>query len=323
MLTGSLTTPGEGVSFSTRGLAPGDRVAAWQRALSHVFVGLEVAVEPGRPWTGELTAERLGALQIATEEFGPGTILRSARSVAADHSTHVLVRQQLDGTALLLQDGRAAELRPGRLAFHDARRPYRIVVPQRQRARVLMMPRALLRLGEAQLAALTATVVEDTGDGAAALLLPLLCGLVEEVTRAHPARRDELARHAAEILATVALEQAGRRPAPALWERITASVQARLQDPGLTPQDIADQHAISLRYLHRLFQTHGTTVNAWVRTRRLEAAREELARTGAAHRSIAAVAARWGFPNPSHFSRAFRERYGMSPVQWRSAHLAT
>jgi AraC-like DNA-binding protein len=64
-------------------------------------------------------------------------------------------------------------------------------------------------------------------------------------------------------------------------------------------------------------------VNAWVRTRRLEAAREELARTGAAHRSIAAVAARWGFSNPSHFSRAFRERYGMSPVQWRSAHLAT
>jgi hypothetical protein len=101
---------------------------------------------------------------------------------------------------------------------------------------IATVPRALLRLGEAQLAALTATVVEDTGEGAADLLLPLLCGLVEEVTRAHPARRDELARHAAEILATVALEQAGRRPAPALWERITASVQARLQDPGLTPK---------------------------------------------------------------------------------------
>ncbi|MDT0467320.1 helix-turn-helix transcriptional regulator [Streptomyces gibsoniae] len=90
-------------------------------------------------------------------------------------------------------------------------------------------------------------------------------------------------------------------------------------ETGLTPQDIADQHGISLRYLHRLFQPHGTTVNAWVRTRRLEAAREELARPGAAHRSIATVAARRGFTSASHFSRTFREAFGMSPVQWRSA----
>ncbi|MFF3874879.1 helix-turn-helix domain-containing protein [Streptomyces sp. NPDC001978] len=330
MLTGSLTTPGQGVSFSTRDLAPSDSVAAWERALSQVFVDLEVAVERGRPWAGELTAERWGALQIATEEFGPGTILRSARSVAADHRTHILVRQQLNGSALLLQDGRTAELLPGRLAFHDARRPFRIVLPRRQRARILMMPRALLRLEEGQLSALSASVVDEAGEGAAALLLPLLCGLVEEVTKVPTPRSEQLARVAADILATVALEQVGRPPAPALWERITASVHARLGEPGLAPQDIADQHGISLRYLHRLFQQHGTTVNSWVRTRRLEAARQELAQPGAAHRSIAAVAARWGFTSPSHFSRTFRETYGTSPAQWRSfagetaaAHAAT
>ncbi|MFB6713101.1 helix-turn-helix domain-containing protein [Streptomyces sp. NPDC056358] len=323
MLTGSLTTPGLGASFSVRSLAPGDRTAAWERALSQVFAGLEVAVDGDHPWAGELTAERLGALQIATEEFGPGTILRGARSVAADPSSHILVRLQLAGTAMLLQDGRVAELRPGRLAFHDARRPYRIVLPTRQRARVLMMPRALLRLEEGQLSALTATVVDDAAEGAAALLLPLLCGLVDEIMRTPATGRDHLARIAAEILATLALEQVSSPPVPALWERITASAQARLQDPGLSPQNIADQHGISLRYLHRLFQLQGTTVNAWVRTRRLESAREELAAADATHRSIAAVAARWGFTNPSHFSRTFRETYGMSPVRWRAAHLGT
>ncbi|MGW0998827.1 helix-turn-helix domain-containing protein [Streptomyces sp. NPDC002523] len=319
MFTGALTTPGQGFTFSTRNIAPGERLTAWQRALSQVFVDLEATAERGRPWAGELTAERLGVLQIATEESGPGTILRSARSVAADSRTHILVRQQLDGTALLLQDGRTAELAPGRLAFHDAGRPFRIVLPQPQRARILMLPRARLRLTEGQLAALTATVMDEVEGGAAALLLPLLRGIVEEVTRSTVARREQLARVAVEILATVALEQVGRRPTPALWERITASVQARLSEPGLAPQDIADQHGISLRYLHRLFQLHGTTVNAWVRARRLEAARHELARPGAAHRSVAAVAVHWGFTSPSHFSRTFRETYGMSPVQWRSA----
>ncbi|MGW5480864.1 helix-turn-helix domain-containing protein [Streptomyces sp. NPDC004008] len=319
MLTGSLTTSGQGMSFSTRNLAPGDRVAAWQRALSQAFVDVEVTVERGRPWSGELAVERLGILQIATEEFGPGTILRSARSVAADHRAHILVRQQLDGTAIVLQDGRTTEVLPGGLVFHDARRPFRIVLPQRQRARILMVPRARLGLEEGQLSALTATVVDEAGQGAAALLLPVLRGLVEEVTRSTaPARRAQLARLATEILATVAVEQVSRRPAPTLWDRITASVQARLGETGLTPKDIADQHSISLRYLHQLFQSHGTTVNAWVRTQRLEAAREELARPGATHRSIATVAARWGFTSASHFSRAFRETFGMSPVQWRS-----
>ncbi|MFJ9559331.1 helix-turn-helix domain-containing protein [Streptomyces fuscichromogenes] len=307
------------VSCANRDLAPGDRLAAWQRALSRTFVDVEVRVAHDRPWTGELTAERLGALQIATEDFGPGTVLRGARTVAADPRGHILVRRQLTGTALLLQDGRTAELHPGRLAFHDARRPFRIVLPERQRARVFMVPRALLRLEERQLAALTATAVDGADGGAAALLLPLLDGLDAEVSRSDPGRREQLARTVVEILATLALERIGRQPESGLWERITASVRARLGEPGLAPRDIADQHAISLRYLHRLFQLQGTTMGGWVRARRLEAAHEELARPGAAHRPIAAVAARWGFTSPSHFSRAFRDAYGMSPAQWRRA----
>ncbi|MFF8727006.1 helix-turn-helix domain-containing protein [Streptomyces sp. NPDC015171] len=323
MLTRVSALSADGLSFSTRDLPPGDRAAGWRRALSRAFVDLEVAAEHGRPWAGELAVERWGPLQIATEESGPGTLVRGARSVAADGRTHILVRRQLDGTALLLQDGRGAELLPGRWAFLDARRPFRIVLPRSQRARTLVLPRAHLHLDERQLSVLTATVVDDAGEGAAALLLPLLCGLVEEIPRAPASRREQLAQVTAEILATVALEQAGSRPVPALWERITASVQDRLAEPGLAPQDIADQHGISLRYLHRLFQQHGTTVSSWVRARRLEGARGELAQPGAAHRAIAAVAARWGFTSPSHFSRTFRESYGMSPAQWRAAAAAT
>lgn len=37
--------------------------------------------------------------------------------------------------------------------------------------------------------------------------------------------------------------------------------------------------------------------------------------------TTAAVAHRWGFSNPSHFSRTFRGAYGMSPSDWQS--LAT
>lgn len=36
---------------------------------------------------------------------------------------------------------------------------------------------------------------------------------------------------------------------------------------------------------------------------------------------MAAVAHRWGFSSPSHFSRTFRGAYGMSPSEWQA--LAT
>ncbi|MFF2198440.1 AraC family transcriptional regulator, partial [Streptomyces sp. NPDC058157] len=31
------------------------------------------------------------------------------------------------------------------------------------------------------------------------------------------------------------------------------------------------------------------------------------------------VAQRWGFVSPSHFSRAFRAAYGMTPREWQAA----
>ncbi|TDC36686.1 helix-turn-helix domain-containing protein, partial [Actinomadura sp. KC345] len=34
-------------------------------------------------------------------------------------------------------------------------------------------------------------------------------------------------------------------------------------------------------------------------------------------RPISAIAARWGFTSPAHFSQTFRTAYGLSPRQFR------
>jgi AraC-like DNA-binding protein len=60
----------------------------------------------------------------------------------------------------------------------------------------------------------------------------------------------------------------------------------------------------------------GLGLKDWIRSRRLEACRQELATT-ASGTIIAAVARRHGFSNMSSFSRAFRAEYGLSPSEWR------
>nr|WP_316728251.1 helix-turn-helix transcriptional regulator [Streptomyces sp. 11x1] len=82
---------------------------------------------------------------------------------------------------------------------------------------------------------------------------------------------------------------------------------------------IAAAHHISLSYLHRLFQqdSPGETVAAWIRAQRLEGARRDLADPALAATPVHTIAARWGMPRPSDFTRAFRWAYGVSPTGYR------
>jgi AraC-like DNA-binding protein len=74
---------------------------------------------------------------------------------------------------------------------------------------------------------------------------------------------------------------------------------------------------MSLRSLHQLFHGEGLTVAGWIRQRRLERCRRDLADPALASRPVAAIAATWGYPNPADFSRAFRAVHGMPPAEYR------
>lgn len=134
--------------------------------------------------------------------------------------------------------------------------------------------------------------------------------------------------HAAEIMLLAALEaqlepgqeQTGEMDEKAaLLARINAYIDERLADPELSPATIAAAHHISIRYLHKLFETQQTTVAGSIRRRRLDRCRRDLVDPAARSRPIGAIAARWGFTDPASFSRLFRATYGVPPGRFRSA----
>ncbi|GAA2631973.1 helix-turn-helix transcriptional regulator [Streptomyces vastus] len=89
---------------------------------------------------------------------------------------------------------------------------------------------------------------------------------------------------------------------------------------GLTLLAVGHALGFSLRYLHRLFREAGTTPRTWLYGRRLDRARTMLLRRpGQAAPTVAGIALRVGFKDPSHFSRAFKARYGTSPVNCRTS----
>jgi AraC family transcriptional regulator, positive regulator of tynA and feaB len=87
----------------------------------------------------------------------------------------------------------------------------------------------------------------------------------------------------------------------------------------LTPAAIADAHGISVRTAHRLYEATGETLGGYIRGRRLEAAYDQVV---AGAEPISAIARRWRFASASHFTRAFRARYGAAPTELRGCAAA-
>jgi len=100
--------------------------------------------------------------------------------------------------------------------------------------------------------------------------------------------------------------------------RVRALIESRLADPGLSAAAIADALGLSVRSLQRRFDGTGQSFAQWVRQRRLQRCHDDLCNPRWCDVSIASIAWRWGFVDPAHFSRCFRERYGCSPRALRN-----
>ncbi|WP_320780583.1 helix-turn-helix domain-containing protein [Streptomyces sp. CRN 30] len=163
----------------------------------------------------------------------------------------------------------------------------------------------------------------DGAGGIPGLIAGFLSTLTGESGLRDSATGRRLALNAVDLIALLVagLLEPHRPAAPGtgsdLVPRIRAHIEENLMDPDLSPDTIARAHHISVRYLHKLFHTEGTTVGTYVRQRRLAACRLDLGRSRNRRRTVAAVAQTWGFANPSHFSRLFRRAYGVSPSEWQ------
>jgi len=101
---------------------------------------------------------------------------------------------------------------------------------------------------------------------------------------------------------------------PAALRRAISAMEAHLETP-LAIADIATAAQVSHRQLNRLFDTYvGKTPSLYYRDIRLDRARGLVTQTDMA---LSQVALASGFSSPVHFSRAYKERFGLPPRQDR------
>ena len=98
-----------------------------------------------------------------------------------------------------------------------------------------------------------------------------------------------------------------------------ALMEANLAEP-LSSEDIASLVGVSRRQLERLFKQHLDALPArWYLALRLDHARRMLRQTS---QSVLQIGLSCGFASASHFSNAYKTRYGLTPREERSRHAA-
>jgi AraC-like DNA-binding protein len=296
----------------------------WKAALAETFVPLEVTRPGDSPnFRGRLTGLDLGAVRVREVKAEPHTARRTRRLVRTAPSGCYKLGLMRRGSAVLTQDGREAALGPGDFALYDADRPYTLGFSSRHRMLILVFSHDLLGMPADQVARLTATTMPGPRPGLAGLIPSFLAKVADVTGEVDSAATVRLSGNVLDLLATVLAERLDQPTAHidsahrALMLLITTFIEEHLSNQDLSPQFIAAAQHISVRQLHKLF--HGTdfTVGGWIRQRRLEHCRHDLCDPHLADRPVAAIGARWGYPDPAHFSRLFKAAYGTGPRDYR------
>jgi AraC-like DNA-binding protein len=261
---------------------------------------------------------------IRSGGFG-GPHLGFTQRLALQHGAElVTVGFQLRGSGFRAQNGHTQHKAPGGLAVPEYTLPFEVGVSQSSGSGIIVIAAADLGLPPDVIRRAAPML---TSSPVYSLLWEHLARLSRDADKIIQRGNAAMVGRATIELVRALVSSAGRDPGgndtgdQTLETRLVTYIEQHLTDPDLRAEELARVHEISVRQLYKLWSRHEVSLSQWIIHQRLEGARAELSAAGNLA-TIAAVARRWGFINVTHFSRRFREVYGMSPREWRQVHAA-
>uniref|UniRef100_B0T8Y9 Transcriptional regulator, AraC family n=1 Tax=Caulobacter sp. (strain K31) TaxID=366602 RepID=B0T8Y9_CAUSK len=312
--------------FSTDDLTGRSSLVEW----AGLFAGRIEAMDfkPSRPetFTAQLAGSDLGPLHLARLACAKTTIERGEGHLAHKTSPAYFLMLLIGGSGEISHYGNTITLEEGDFVLCDSTAPLKIAFPDDAEALFLKVGASTLKehlpspecfCGRALRAdeGLTAT--------AGAMALNLFGRL--EAGLALP-YQDRVARHLLDILAmayALAFDTPTSRSSIVSGRCATVKlfIEQHLRDPDLTPCSIAARMKLSSRYLRMIFASENETVSAYILRRRLEQCARQIADPAWRGHSMTEIAFGWGFNSAPHFTRTFRDRYGMPPREYRRLKL--
>jgi AraC-like DNA-binding protein len=313
--------------FSTTSVREPQRFEYWRELISTQFVDLDCTPTARGHFYGSLATQRLG--RSCSLLLVKSTSQRVVRTI--DHSSHTLqdsyvLNYLVSGHGRTFQNGNVHDVFAGQLFLFDLTSAAELELLDDFSILTLSLPRKVVDRYIAAAAHLCAIPVTTLRPGAARLCVDVLQSLATNCQNLTEADAETLLEGFVKVMGAVygslSLTAAGSPASQSLLlTRIRTYILSHLDANNLTPSHIACTHGISERYLGKLFESEETTVSRWIWAQRLEEARRMLGAACFAERTIKELAHACGFNDMSHFSCAFKTRFGSTPREYRAAQV--
>lgn len=313
------------IEFATTGLTDPQKIEAWRAVLADVFGPFEVHTNSPEHFSARVRCLRRALLQYNDICYSWQTGERTPGNIARLRQESYLLTRPVEGRLAVERNGREFILRPGFLYLFNQSLPFRFTAHAGYHSYSISLPASALRLREPRIGPVYKIPVAD-GSPRGLLLTHYIDYLASGMRDWSEVEAVGLSERLLDLIVLL-MVQPGRTPVSAEdsaikaahRERAIAYIQAHLGDVTLNPARIARGCSISLSYLHQIFAAATLKVEDYIYAQRLEKCRELLTDPCHRHRSIAQLAYQVGFRHPSHCSRLFKERYGVSPREFRAS----
>ncbi|WP_171034162.1 helix-turn-helix domain-containing protein [Lichenicoccus roseus] len=297
-----------------------DRYAAWQHMLKSTWGSWDVQKPSGPDFQASISSQAVDALRIVHCVCDPCSATRGCGAVTKDAADDVTIQLVLSGSERFAIEDRRTLLTPGDILIWTSLKAMRFEVVERLAKVSVTIPLARLRgwLPNSwhSMQASLPHLSPSTG---------LLSAFMRQLVDADASASIQSADAVTEVMLGLMVNALGGdltdREASSIrhqqLQAVKRFIETHLDDPDIKPAQVAAANRISLRYLHALFESEGTTVQQHIIQRRLDRCRRDLSNPAMRHRTVTEIAFAWGFQNSTHFSRRFKAAYGQSPTEHR------
>lgn len=306
-------------SWSTDAFEVQQRHEAWDQALCSLYGRWTSARPACSGFSARVEYHTLQNFSVVECICDPCAATRGRIELQADDRDFIALQLVLAGAEQIRFDREQYELVPGDIFIWDSTRPMDFRVTARLHKISVLLP----------LSRFQAWLPQDWQDidrllrprtGAAALL----ASYIESLS---PRTRPDSLKHCDALVETTIglLINSLDVDAPTAPESqrdmhlgsVRHYIAQHLTDADLSPARIALASRISVRYLHWLFEGTGSSVSQYIIRERLQRCRRDLENPAIPARKLIDVAVAAGFNDVTHFSRRFKQEFGLSPRDFR------
>ncbi|TQL55242.1 AraC family transcriptional regulator [Subtercola boreus] len=326
---------GVALHFATRDVHATERVALWEQHNARALLSLQCRTLDDEPLDATEANVDLGSLSCARVTATPHVVERTAREIRTSETDGLALYFTLRGESFFYQRDGVHVLRPGTLLICDVNQPFMRGFAGGLEELVLRVPRRLLDTlggggpvgrGPATMDFSSRATARPTAHTLAALVSSAMRTQTVDVSgRAAPdavgsaavGPAADVEQRAIDLLRSI-LANDDLHGLAAVRSAAQAALGRRLRDPRVSVRHIADDIGVSERQLSRAFAETGTGPARVLLELRLELADRTLRDPASTLSTVGEVAAACGFSSHSHFTRVYRDRFGMTPAQVRA-----